>query len=245
MIKTFDTFQPSIETFLKKVGLVGENHGMEDLFGDRSADVVIEITPNYFSTYQVLNRLPGASFIPKYVSNRMHARNLNIPVTVVSPLSEIRTFTTNRQINSQPIQKGSLYFSRPNITDQYQVAIHEGRIIGVRQIIDGKAVHLNINRHPIVKDLQVIAESMYSALNTDLMRVRIGTTKKRGQVFMAMENFKLQKPEMTQLYFSIYENFIGHMPEWFKHHIESSMIIPYLNEYINREEMSKKCPYLL
>lgn len=247
MIKTFDTFQPSIETFTKKIGLVGENtkNDMPDLFSDRKADVVIKISPNAFSTYQVFNRLPGQSFIPKFVSNRLHASKMQTPITVISPISEIRTYPTRRKLNTEPIQKGSLYFVRPNIEDQYQVVIHEGKILSVRQLIDGKPIHLNVNRHPVVHSFQKIAESMYSALNTELMRVRIGTTKKRGQVFMAMENFKLHKPELAKLYFNVYENYVGHMPEWFKHHIESSMIIPFLNEYVNREEMSKRCPYLL
>lgn len=244
MIKTFDTFQPSIETFSKKIGLIGENHDMQDLFGDKSADVVIQIQPNAFSTYQVFNRLPGAKFIPRYVSNRLKASSLKTPITVINPLSEIRTFSTHKELNSVPIMKNSLYFKRPAFTDQLQVVVHEGKVIGARQIIDGKPIHLNTNRFPILNKVQTIAENVHHALNTDLMRFRIGLTEK-GPVLLAMENFKLKKPELAQLYYTIYENFVGHMPEWFKHHIESSMIIPYLNEYVNREEVSKKCPYLL
>lgn len=109
MIEKFATFQPTIETFSKKIGLVGESNDMPELFGDKSADVVIEIKENAFSTYQVFNRFPGASFIPKYVSNRLSTNNLRTPITVVSPVSEIKTFATHRHINSAPLQKGSLY----------------------------------------------------------------------------------------------------------------------------------------
>jgi hypothetical protein len=68
---------------------------------------------------------------------------------------------------------------------------------------------------------------------------------KGGPILLAMENFKLKQPELINLYFTVYENFIGHMPDWFKNHIESTVLVPYLYEYVNRDEVSKKCPYLL
>lgn len=242
-LKTFDTFQPSVETYAKKVGLVGENE-MRDLFGDRTSDVVIKISPNAFSTYQVFSRLPGANFIPKYVSNRLHATRLKTPVTVISPLSEIRTYSTYRKLRSDELLKNSIYFHTPKVLEQFQITAHEGKIIGLRQIIDRQPVHIKSDRFPKTAKFQEISDSLYEALKTDLMRFRVGMTKS-GPVLLAMENFKLQAPEMTKIYVNVYENFVGHMPEWFKHHIESSTVIPFLNEYINREEMSKKCPYLL
>lgn len=244
MIETFATFQPTIETFSKRIGLVGESNDMPELFSDKSAEVVIEIKDNAFSTYQVFNRFPGASFIPKYVSNRLSTNNLRTPITAISPVSEIKTFATHRHINTAPLQKGSLYFSRPKIKDQYQVSCHEGKVCGIRKIIDGKAVHLDLNRLPELSNLQQIAESLHNSLKSDLLRFRVGTTAK-GPVLLAMENFKLQKPELAHIYFTVYENFIGHLPEWFKHHVETNSLIPYLTEYINRDEFSKKCPYLL
>lgn len=242
-LKTFDTFQPSVETYAKKVGLVGENE-MRDLFGDRTSDVVIKISPNAFSTYQVFSRLPGANFIPKYVSNRLHATRLKTPVTVISPLSEIRTYSTYRKLRSDELLKNSIYFHTPKVLEQFQITAHEGKIIGLRQIIDRQPVHIKSDRFPKTAKFQEISDSLYEALKTDLMRFRVGMTKS-GPVLLAMENFKLQAPEMAKLYVNVYENFVGHMPEWFKHHIESSTVMPFLSEYINREEMSKKCPYLL
>lgn len=242
-LKKFDTFQPTLDTYSKKVGIIGENL-MPDLFGDGKSDVVIKITPNPFSTYQVFSRLPGSSFIPKYVSNRLQSSRIPTPVTVISPVSEIKTYTTHRKLNSVPIPKNSIYFHTPRILEQYQITAHEGQIIGVRQIIDNVPVHINVSRFPKTQKLQKVTGILHEALNSDLMRFRVGMTKS-GPVLMAMENFNLNKPELTKLYFNVYENFVGHMPEWFKHHIESSTVMPFLNEYIDRAEFSKKCPYLL
>lgn len=242
-LKTFDTFQPTIDTYIKKVGMIGENL-MPELYAGKEAEVTIEIEPNAFSTYQVFNRLPGANFIPRFVSNRLHASRLKTPVTVVSPLSEIKTYSSRRQLNRDPIRKGSLYFRRPKFDNQYQVSVHEGKILSVRQLFEGKAVHLNINRFPRIDEFQKVADSLYEALKTDIIRFRLGTTSK-SKVLLGMEDFNLHKPELASLYFRVYENFVGHMPEWFKHHIESSMIMPFLYEYINRDEIKEKCPYIL
>lgn len=242
-LKTFDTFQPNVDTYSKKVGIVGENFA-QDLFGDKTADVVIKISPNAFSTYQVFSRLPGSNFIPKYVSNRLHATRIKTPVTVISPLSEIKTYGTYRKLRTEPLLKNSIYFHTPKIFEQFQVTSHNGTIVGLRQIIDGTPIYVNTNRFPKSYKIQEICSTMYEAFNCDLMRFRVGFTKK-GPILMAMEDFKLQAPEMANLYVNVYENFVGHMPEWFKHHIESSMVMPFLSEYVNRDEISKKCSYML
>lgn len=243
-MKRFDNFQPTIETFAKKIGIIGESHDMPDLFGDDSAQVVMSISPNHYSTHQVFNRFAGTSFIPPFVANRINSRNVKTPISVVSPDSSIRTFATHRQVNYAPIQSGSLYFTRPSVNEQFQVATKDGEIFGIRQMIDGKSVHLNLNRFPHMMKIKAISEELHGKLKTDLMRFRVGLGS-TGPVFLAMENFKLHRPELTSLYYSVYESFIGHMPEWFKNHIESTMIIPYLNEYINRDAVRKKCPYIL
>jgi hypothetical protein len=244
IFRAFEDFQPTIETFSKKIGLIGEDHGLPDLFGDEKSEVIMAIPINDYSTHQVFNRLAGSSFIPEFVSNRVNTRNLKTPITVISPISEIKTYNTHRKVNTDQIRKDSIYFNRPKVNEQIQLAVYEGVIIGARQIIDGHPVHLNINRYPKMKTLQGISESLYKSLGSDFMRFRIGLTN-RGPVLMAMENFKLRKPELTRLYVNVYENFIGPMPDWFKGHIESTMVNPYLNEYINRDEISKRCPYLL
>lgn len=243
-IRRFSEFQPTIETFTKRVGLVKEQNIIPELFGDRTADVVIKIPDNNFSTYQVFNRFPGSNFIPRYVSNKMKAMELGSPITVVSPLSEIKTYSTKRAVRLESQQSGSLYFRKPKITDQYQVAVHEGRIIGVRKIIEGKPVHLRLNRFPKLTAIQNIANSLYESLKSEVLRFRLGQTES-GFKLLAMENFTLQKPELVDLYFVIHENFVGPVPEWFKHHIESSIVIPYLSEYINRDSVKQKCPYVL
>lgn len=242
--RSFDEFQPTVETYSKKIGLIGEDHGLPELFGDEKAEVIMAIPINDYTTHQVFNRLAGSPFIPEFTANRVNTRNLKTPITVISPVSEIKTYNTHRKVNTVPIRKESIYFNRPKISEQIQLAVYEGNIIGARLIIDGHPVHLNINRYPKISMLQGIAESMYGTLRSDFMRFRVGITK-RGPVLMAMENFKLRKPELAKLYVNVYENFIGPMPDWFKGHIESTMVNPYLNEYINREEIGKRCPYLL
>jgi hypothetical protein len=244
IFQSFDSFIPTVDTFSKKIGLVGEDHGMPDLFGDEKSDVLMSIPINDFSTHQVFNRLAGSSFIPEFVSSRMHTQKIKTPITVISPISEIRTYNTHREINTVPLRKDSLYFKRPKINEQIQIASYEGTIVGARQIVDGHPVHLNINRYPKMKQLQYITEALHNNLKSDFMRFRVGLTN-NGPVLLAMENFKLRKPELARLYVNIYENFIGPMPDWFKGHIDSTMINPYLNEYVNREEISKKCPYML
>jgi len=242
-LKTFETFQPTVETYTKKITMVGENL-MPELYADKGGKISVKIEPNSFSTYQVFNRLPGANFIPKYVTNRLHAGRLKTPVTVVSPLSEIKTYGSRRSLNSTPIRKGSLYFRKPKFDNQFQIAVYEGKILSVRQLFEGKAAHLNIYRFPRINEFQEIANTIYEALGTKLLRFRLGTFNE-SKVLLGMEDFSLHKPELANLYFQVYEVHVGHMPEWFKHHVESSMIIPFLYEYIDRDEISKKCPYLL
>ena len=243
-IKKFHNFQPSAAEFTRKVGLIGESNTLPELYGDKDADVVLTVSPNAFSTHQVFSRLSGSPFVPQYVSNKLAAQSLKLPITVISPVSEIRTFSTMRQLNREQTAKNSMYLSRPRINSQYQVTAHEGKIIGARQVIDGKPIHLNLNRFPKATSLQEIAEGLYGNLKSDLLRFRVGDTK-NGPILLAMENFKLKVPELTSLYFKIYENFIGPMPEWFKHNIETSVLVPYLYEYVNREETAKRCPYML
>lgn len=242
-IKKFDNFQPTIDTYIKKVGFIGENI-MPELFGGKDADATIKLEPNAFSTYQVFNRLPSAKFIPKYVSNRLHASKIPTPVTVISPVSEIKTFSSRRKLNTDPIIKGSLYFKRPKFDNQYQITVYEGKVIGLRQIFEGKAIHLNLYRFPRMADVQEVATTLHEALKSPMLRFRLGTTN-NSKVLLGMENFQLRKPELVKLYYNVYETHVGHMPAWFKHHIESSMIIPFLYEYANRDKYRELCPYVL
>lgn len=241
----FSEFQPSISTYTHKIGLVKEYNTMPELYGDNSASIVIQIPNNTLNTYQVFNRFPGSKFIPYYVSNLINTNKIKTPISVISPLSEIKTYQTRRSLKNSELLKGSLYFNRPKISEQYQVVVHEGKIIGCRKIIDNKPMHINLNRHPKLNAIKNISTSLYESLKADLIRFRVGDTPK-GLKLLAMEDFQLTKPELSNLYFKVYEDYIGHMPEWFKHHIESTSIIPYLTEnYNNRNELRKTYPYLL
>jgi len=242
-LEKFETFRPTIETYTKRVKLIGENL-LPELYADKKADASIKIESNAFSTYQVFNRLPNASFIPKCVSNRLHASRLKMPVTVISPESNIKTFSSRRKLNKEPIQKGSLYFNRPKFDQQYQILLYEGKILSVRQLFEGKAVHLNINRFPKMQKFQKVSNLINEALKTKITRFRLGTFNE-SIVLLGMEDFNLHIPELTNLYFEVYESHVGHMPVWFKHHIESTMVTPFLYEYIDRDVFSKKCPYIL
>ena len=243
MLKRFEDFQV-YDTFSKRIGLIGENHDMPDLYGDQDSEITLTIMPNQFSTYQVFNRLAGSSFIPTAVSNKFGARKLKSPITAVTPISEIRTYQTFRHLNSTPIQKNSLYFTKPKFESQLQIAMHDGQIFGARQIIDGKPVHLDLNRLPYRESLVNLAENLHQKLGSEFSRIRIGMGQ-NGPILLAMENFKLNRPELVNLYFKIHESYLGKLPEWYKHKVQNGLVKTYLNEYINREEVLKKCPYIL
>jgi hypothetical protein len=242
MIRPFDEFQVH-DIFSKKIALIGENHNIPDLFNS-DAKISVQITPNEYSTHQVFNRLAGSDVIPGFVGDRFKAMKLRTPISVISPNSTIQTFPTFRHLNSANLLKGSIYFSKPKIDTQIQVATYEGRIIGAREIIDGKPIHLNTARYPEIPILSQISENLYSKLASEFSRFRIGFTK-TGPILLAMENFKLKTPELVDLYFQAYESKLGKIPNWYRHQTSKSLVEKYLSEYINREEISKKCPYLL
>jgi hypothetical protein len=242
MIKRFDDFQ-NYDTFSHKIGLVGESHDLTDLYGD-DCELMISIKPNAYSTHQVFNRLAGSAFIPESVQSKFRAQKLATPITSIEPDSKIRTFPTFRHLNVTPMQKGSLYFSKPKFNEQVQIVSHKGNLIGARQIVGGKPVHLNLDRFPHTVKLAKIAENLHQTLGEDLIRFRAGITTK-GPVILTMENFKLDRPDLVNLYFAVHESYIGKLPIWYKHKIQTGLVNTYLNEYINREEVSKLCPYLL
>ena len=243
MLKRFDDFQV-YDTYSKKIGLIGENHDMPDLYGDQDSEILLTIIPNQFSTYQVFNRLAGSEFIPNSTTGKFGARKLKTPITVVSPMSEIKTYPTFRHLNVTPIQKGSLYFTKPKFENQVQIAAHNGQIFGARQIIDGKPVYLDLTRLPYREQLVNLTETLHSKLNSEFMRFRLGLDEE-APVLLAMENFRLNRPELINLYFKIHESYLGKLPAWYKHKVQNNMLKTYLNEYINREEVLKKCPYIL
>lgn len=243
MIKKFDDFQV-YDTYSKRINLIGESHDMPELYGDQNSEMSLTVFPNDFSTYQVFNRLAGSSFIPVAASNKFGARKLKTPITVVSPKSEIKTFQTFRHVNTTPLAKGSLYFTKPKFENQIQIAAYRGQIFGVRQLIDNTPVYLDTNRLPYQSQLNELTETIHSKLNSTFSRFRVGLGAD-GPVLLAMENFKLNRPELVDLYFRVFESNIGRLPTWYKHKIKNSFVKTYLNEYINREEILKKCPYIL
>ena len=243
MIQKFDDFQV-YDTYSKRINLIGENHDMPELYGDDESEVAVEVSPNDFTTHQVFSRLAGSSFIPNAVSNKFGARKLKTPITVVSPRSDIKTYQTFRHVNTTPIPKGSLYFTKPKFENQIQIAAHHGKIFGARQIIDGTPVHLDMDRLPYRDQLTELTESINSKINSNFSRFRIGLSES-GPVLLAMENFKLNRPELVDLYFRVYESYIGPLPTCYKHKIQNNFVKTYLNEYINREEVLKKCSYIL
>ena len=115
---------------------------------------------------------------------------------------------------------------------------------GARQIIDGKPVHLDLNRLPYRESLVNLAENLHQKLGSEFSRIRIGMGQ-NGPILLAMENFKLNRPELVNLYFKIHESYLGKLPAWYKHKVQNGLVKTYLNEYINREEVLKKCPYIL
>ena len=96
----------------------------------------------------------------------------------------------------------------------------------------------------LAKQIKEFQENLYSKLSSEFSRFRIGFTK-AGPILLAMENFKLKTPELVDLYFQAYESKLGKIPNWYRHQTSKSLVEKYLSEYINREEISKKCPYLL
>jgi hypothetical protein len=243
MLKRFDDFQV-YDTYSKKIGLVGENHDMPDLYGDQDSELILTISPNQFSTYQVFNRLAGSGLVPNSTTGKFAARKLKTPITAVSPNSQIKTYPTFRHLNSTPIPKDSLYFTRPTFENQIQIATHNGQIFGARQIIDGKPVYLDLTRLPNSEALTSLTETLHSTLGSEFMRFRVGVTGEKP-IVLAMENFKLNRPDLVNIYFKIHESYLGKLPAWYKHKIQKNLVKSYLNEYINREEVLKKCPYIL
>jgi hypothetical protein len=242
MIKRFDDFQ-NYDTFSHKIGIIGESHSLTDLYGD-DCELMISIKPNAYSTHQVFNRLAGSTFIPESVQSKFRAQKLATPITAIEPDSKIRTFPTFRHLNVTPMQKGSLYFSKPKFNEQVQIVSHKGNLIGARQLVDGKPVHLNLGRFPHTAKLAELAENLHQTLGEDLIRFRAGITT-NGPIMLTMENFKLDRPDLVNLYFAVHESYISKLPIWYKHKIQTGLVNTYLNEYINREEVSKQCPYLL
>jgi len=243
MIKRFDDFRVH-DTYSKRIGLIDENSEMPELFGDDTAEVTLRILPNEYSTHQIFNRLSGNNFIPKFTVGKFGAAKLTPPLTVISPDSNVRSFATRRQALTIPQKKSSMYFTTPKVSDQIQVAARGGKIFGARKIIDGKPVHLDLTRYPETGALQQIAESLYSNIGSEWSRFRVGLTES-GPILLAMENFKLKKPELVDLYFDVYETVLGKIPAWYRHKVKDQQLKSYLMEYINREEISKKCPYIL
>jgi len=101
-----------------------------------------------------------------------------------------------------------------------------------------------MSRFPERDRLQKLVTQLHEKLGESLIRFRAGLTP-RGPVFLMMENFKLMRPDLVNLYFAVHESKLGKLPDWYKHKINSGLVSAYLNEYINREEVSKRCPYLL
>jgi hypothetical protein len=101
-----------------------------------------------------------------------------------------------------------------------------------------------MDRLPYRDQLTELTESINSKINSNFSRFRIGLSES-GPVLLAMENFKLNRPELVDLYFRVYESYIGPLPTWYKHKIQNNFVKTYLNEYINREEVLKKCSYIL
>lgn len=243
MIRRFDEFD-NHDRFSKRISLVGESHDLTDLYGDEESPVRIELEPNAYSTYQVFNRLSGSNFLPKTVGTKFGAYGLKAPITAVSPESQIRTFPTFRKLNSTPTQPGSVYFTKPKFMDQVQIAAYDGDIFGARQIVDGKPIHIDMSRFPGRNKLASLSKTLYEKLGETILRFRAGING-RGPVLLMMEDFRLNRPDLVNLYFKVHESKLGQLPDWYKHKIKSGLVGTYLNEYINREEVSKKCPYLL
>lgn len=243
MIQRFSDFQ-NLDPYSKKIGIVGESCSLPDLFGDENSELVIYVQPNPVGTHGVISKLSGSDIVPNQVGSRFAAQSLKLPITVVSPRSEIKTFQTKRALNQADLIKGSHYFTRPNFSDRVQVASHRGSVIGARQIVDGKPVHLDLERHPRAKEIKRAARQIHEAAGSDLSRFQLGLGS-GSPVFLLMENFSLLKPELVNLYFKVHESALGQLPAWYKHKIYQTILKPYLTEYINREELSKKCPYLL
>ena len=243
MIKKFGDFQVH-DVYSKKIGLIGEHVDVPEIFGEPSARITIEVLPNEFKTHQVMNRLTGTNFIPTFVANKFSANKIKAPITAILPDSTVKTFVTNRTFNNAQIPKGSIYCKTPNLDSQIQVAARGGTVFGARQIIDGKPVHLDLSRYPNSAALQNIAETLYNTLGSEFLRFRVGLTS-TGPQLLVMENFNLKKPELIDLYFNVYEQYVGKIPAWFRHKVYTQQLTPYLNEYINREETLKKCPYIL
>lgn len=242
MIQRFENFNES-DPYSRKIAIIGEGAALPDLFGGEDSAIVIQIEPNSSQTHQAISRLQGSSLVPKAAHSRFAAQSLKLPITVVSPDSKIRTFQTMRKLNSADLFKGSHYFTKPDFTDRVQVASHKGNVIGARQIIDGRPVHIDMDRHPRAKDIKLAAKQIHEALGGDLNRFQLGLGE--SATLLLMENFSLKQPELVNLYFNVHESSIGTLPSWYKHKIHQSILKPYLTEYINREELSKKCPYLL
>ena len=243
MIRKFDDFQIH-DTFSGRLGLIGESHDMPNLFGHDLALPVIEISKNPLTTFQIFNRLAGSSFVPRMVASRPQTGKMKTPITAITPRSKIKTFISHRALNEAFLERGTLYFSKPSIKDQFQVVLEQGRITGVRQIIDGKGVHLDTSRWPQMQSILPICEAIHSKVGGQLLRFRLGLTNARPFLLM-MENFKLKRPELISLYFEKYESMHGAIPAWYRHQVQNNLLKPYLNEYINREEILKKCPYIL
>lgn len=243
MIRRFDEFEDH-DLYSRRISLVGESHDLMDLYGDEESPVRVDLKPNAYSTHQVFNRLTGSSFLPKTVGSKFGAHGLKTPITAITPDSQIRTFPTFRKLNVTPIKKGTVYFTKPKFMDQVQVASYDGDIFGARQIVDGQPVHVDMSRFPDRKRLSTLAKTLHEKLGETILRFRAGLTG-RGPVLLMMEDFSLSRPDLVNLYFKVHESKLGRLPDWYKHKIKSGLVSGYLNEYINREAVSKKCPYLL
>lgn len=243
MIRRFNEFSEK-DPYSRRIALIGENHSMPELFGEPESAVAIQIEPNQIATHKAFSRLEGSDLIPKKVGSRFAAQSLKLPITVISPKSEIQTFQTKRRLNSADLLKGSHYFTRPNFTSRLQITTHDGKIVGAREIVDGKPVHIDLDRHPMKGHVKKAASQIHEALGASLNRFQLGLGLE-GAVLLMMENFSLEKPELINMYFNTYESRIEPLPAWYKHKIHQTILKPYLSEYINREKLSKKLPYLL